>query len=323
MMTRRAFLMAVGAGIAAAPLAADAQPVGRVWRIGVLQPGEAVRYMEGFSSGLAELGWVEGQNVAIEHRIAPAIADHAPLIAELVGLKVDVIVTWTTPAVLAAKRATTTTPIVGISGNPVELGLVATLARPGGNVTGIAILTDEMEVKNLELLKQTVPAASRVAVLSNPQNPLWGPVLKRLRDVAPALGVKIQSVEVQDPADLDKAFANARRERADALLVVNEALFGISRKRIAELAAEYRLPAIYGSSRAIDADGLMSHGPNMPAMLRRAAVYVHKILKGAKPADLPVEQPTTFELIINLKTAKALGLTIPQSVLVRADRVIQ
>jgi putative ABC transport system substrate-binding protein len=279
--------------------------------------------MAAFRRGLRELGWVERDNLVIEHRIAAAIADNAALIAELVNLKVDVLVTWTTPAVVAAKRATGTIPIVAISGDPIAMGLVRSLARPSGNVTGIAILTDELEVKNLQLLKEVVPAASRVAVLSNRENPLWVPALKRLKSVAPTLGLTIQSLEVRGPDDFENAFASAQKERADALLVVNEALFGIHSRRLAELAMQYRLPAIYGSVRNPEAGGLISYAANLPDMLRRAAVYVDKILKGVNPADLPVEQPTKFDLVINLKTAKALGLTIPPSLLLRAEQVIE
>ena len=299
-MDRRRFLLTSLAGTMIAPIVADAQQARTVSRIGFLQPGEAPEaWLDAFRRGLRELGWVERQNLVIEHRIAPAIADIAALITELVNLKVDVLVTWTTPAVIAAKRATGTIPIVGVSGNPVEMGLAASLAKPGGNVTGIAILTHDLEMKNLELLKQAVPSASRVAVLWNPDNPLWSTTLKRLQETAPSLGLRVQSLEVRDPGDLEKAFARAWSERADSLLVVREALFGIHRTPIADLALRYRLPSIYGSLRNVEAGGLMSYAAIMADMLRRAAVYVDKILKGAKPGDLPIEQPTKFELVIN------------------------
>ena len=319
-MNRRRFVLSTLAG-AFVTRYADAQQTRK--RIGFLQPGEApAAWMDAFRRGLREAGWVEQRNVVVEHRMAPTIADNAAIIAELVDLKVDVLVTWTTPAVIAATRATGTIPIVGISGNPVGLGVVASLARPGGNVTGIAILTDDLEVKNLELLKQAVPTAQRIAVLTNPENPIWASVLKRFNDAARALAVKILPLEARHPGDLDTAFASARMERADALLVVREALLGIHRARIAELALHARLPSIFGSPRNAEAGGLISYAANMADMLRRLAIYVDKILKGANPGDLPIEQPTKFELIINLKTAKALGLTIPPSLLLRADQVI-
>jgi putative ABC transport system substrate-binding protein len=328
-ISRRRFL--TGFVIALAPAATvhgapeyKAQQARTVSRIGFLQPGEAPgAWLDAFRRGLRELGWIERQNLVIEHRMAPAIADIAAVITELINLKVDVLVTWTTPAVIAAKRATSTIPIVGLSGNPVEMGVVSSLARPSGNVTGVAILTHDLEVKNLELLKQAVPAASRIAVLTNPENTVWAPALKRLNEAAPALAVKIQSLEVRHPDDLENAFATARRERADALLVVREALFGIHRTRIAELALRYRLPSIFGSLRNVEAGGLISYAANNVEMWRRMATYVDKILKGAQPGELPIEQPTKFDLIINMKTAKALGLTIPPSLLLRADHVIE
>ena len=215
-MDRRRFLL-TSVTWALVSRRAEAQQAKTTPRIGFLQPGEApARYMAAFRGGLRELGWVEGDNVVIEHRIAPAIADNAALIAELVSLKADILVTWTTPAVVAAKRATDTIPIVGISGDPVAMGLVRSLARPSTNVTGIAILTDELEAKNLQILKEAVPSASRVAVLSNSGNPLWAPAVKRLRDVAPTLGVKIQSLEVRGPDEFQNAFSSARKERANA-----------------------------------------------------------------------------------------------------------
>ena len=321
---RRWFLTRVPLALLATPGGVEAQQARTVARIGVLQPGEAPgRYMEALRQGLREFGWVEGHNVVIEHRIAAASTDNAALVTELVNLRVDVLVTWTTPAVTAANRVTGTIPIVAVSGNPVAIGLARSLSRPGGNVTGIAILSDELEVKNLQLLKETVPSASRIAVLSNSGNPLWAAVVKRLNEMAPSLGLKIQSLEVRGPDDLENAFARARKERAEALLVVNDALFGIHGKRVAELAMQYRLPAIYGSVRNLEAGGLLSYAANLSEMLRRAAAYVDRILRGASPGDLPIEQPTKFELVINLKAAKAIGLTIPPSLLLRADQILE
>jgi putative tryptophan/tyrosine transport system substrate-binding protein len=278
---------------------------------------------EAVRQGLRDHGYVEGQNIVIEHRVSETPKDNPALVAELLGRKIDILVTWTTPALVAAKKATSTIPIVGMSGDPIQTGLIASLARPGGNITGIAILTDELELKNLQLLKEAFPGVTRVAILSNPDNPVWTHALKRLQEAAPALGVKLQPLAVRDSGDLKMAFDAAIRERADGLLVVREASFAAIRHQIADFAARRRLPAIYGGLVYVDAGALMSYGANILDTLRRLGGYVDKILKGAKPADLPVEQPTKFELVINLKTAKALGLTIPQSVLLRADHVIE
>ena len=268
-------------------------------------------------------GYVEGQNIVIEHRVSKTPTDSPALVADLLGRKIDILVTWTTPALVAAKKATSTIPIVGMSGDPVQTGMVASLARPGGNVTGIAILTDELELKNLQLLKEAFPGVTRVAVLSNPDNPVWARALKRLQEAAPVLGVKLQPLAVRDSGDLKMAFDAATRERADALLVVREASFTAIQQQIADFAARHRLPAIYGGLVYVETGALISYGSNILDMLRRLGGYVDKILKGAKPGDLPVEQPTKFELVINLKTAKALGLTIPQTLLLRADQVIE
>jgi putative ABC transport system substrate-binding protein len=319
-------IVAVALSLLAAPLAAEAQPAGKVYRLGFLQTSPntpAFNPTEAFRQGLRDHGYVEGQNLVIENRVSSALKEYPALLADLVSRKVDVIVTYSTPALLAAKNATSTIPIVGISGNPDRTGLVASLARPGGNLTGLAIFTEELELKNLQLLKEIVPRVTRVAVLWNPDNPIWTPTLKRLHEAAPALGVKLQPLAVRESGDLEAAFAAATREKAGALLVFREASFGAYQQHIVNLAARHRLPAIYGGSSFVKVGGLMSYAANFLDMLRRAAGYVDKILKGAKPADLPIEQPTKFELAINLKTAKALGLTIPPSVLVRADQVIE
>jgi putative ABC transport system substrate-binding protein len=324
-MDRRTFVGTVALGLLAAPLAAEAQQAGKVYRIGVLQPAPRVPpgYLEAFRQGLRDHGHGEGQNIVIEHRISSAPNEHPALLTDLVGQKVDVLVTWSTPALVAAKKATSMIPIVGISGDPVQAGLVASLARPDGNLTGLAFLTDELEVKKLQLLKEIAPGVTHVAVLWNPDNPVWTSALKRLQEASLALNMKLQPLGVRVSGDLEAAFATATREKAGALLVVQDAVFSPERQRIANFAAMSRIPAIYPSRPYVEEGGLMAEGPDFPDMLRRAAGHVDKILKGARAGDLPVEPATKFQLFINLKTAKALGLTIPQSVLLRADEVIQ
>jgi putative ABC transport system substrate-binding protein len=278
-----------------------------------------------FEQGLHSLGYIEGRNVVIEYRYAEGKADRLPaLAAELVGLQVDVIVAASTPGVLAAKKATSTIPIVFVSvGDPVASGFVASLARPGGNVTGLTNFSPELSGKRVELLKEAVPNISRVAFLSNPANPVQGLQWKETQAAAQALGLHLQSLEVRSSNDLDSALQAASRERSQALIPATDALIDTHLKRIVEFAAKNRLPAMYGAPEVVDAGGLMSYAPNYTYHYRRAAFYVDKILKGAKAAELPVEQPTNFEFIINLKTAKALNLTIPQSVLYRADKIIK
>jgi len=325
-MDRRRFLLTSVAGALAGPLAAEAQPAGKVYRLGFLQPQANTRdvnFREVFSQGLRDHGYIEGQNLVIEHRMSKESTENPALLADLLGRKIDILVTWTTPALMAAKQATSTIPIVGISGDPVQMGLIASIARPGGNLTGLAILSDELELKNLQLLKEAAPRISRVAIFSNPDNPVWTNVLKRLQEVAPALGVKLQPLAVRDLGDLEAAFAAAIREKAGALLVFREQIFVVHRQQIVKFVGMNRLPAAYGSSSFIEVGGLLVYGVNVPDMLRRAGGYVDKILKGAKPADLPIQQPTKLEMIINLKTAKSLGLTIPPSLLARADQVIE
>jgi len=328
--TRRAFLGTLAGGLLAAPLAAEAQQAAKIARIGWLtnDPASNPNPPEAFRQGLRDLGYVEGRNLVIEYRSAEGKLERLPtLAAELVALKVDVIVTVAARHALVAKQATRTLPIVFIgAGDPVTSGLVTSLARPGGNVTGLALLFPELVGKCLELLTQAVPRVSRVAVL-------WEPgaagertekdYLKAADVAGRALGVRLQVVEARGPADIDRAFSDMTRARAGALFVVSTPMFGSERRRLVDLAAKNRLPTVFPFRLYVDAGGLMSYGPNLADMYRRAATYVDKILKGAKPADLPVEQPTKFELVINLKTAKALGLTIPQSVLGRADDVIQ
>ena len=328
--TRRAFLGAVAGGLLAAPLTSEAQQAAKIARIGYLVTNLAAspHLREAFRQGLRDLGYVEDRNLVIESRDAEGKFERLPaLAAELVALKVDVIFAGTTPPALAAKQATRTLPIVfaGVA-DPVTSGLVTSLARPGGNVTGLSLLAPELVGKCLEQLKQAVPVVSQVAVLW--QRGALGErtekdMLKGADVAARALGVRLQFVEARGPADFDRAFSDMTRARADALTVLSSAMLFGERRRLVDLAAKHRLPAVYPWRESVDAGGLMSYGANVADGYRRAATYVDKILKGARPGDLPIEQPTKFELVINLKTAKALGLTIPPSVLGRADEVIQ
>jgi len=311
-----------------APLAAQGQQAGRVPRIGYLGTRTPSDFgLDAFRQGLRELGWVEGQNIVIDYRFAEGRLDRLPdLAAELVRLKVDIIVAHSTPGAAAAKNATETIPIVmTVVGDPVGLGLIASLARPGGNATGLSFSVVGLEIigKQLELLKETVSKIRRMAILSNAANPIQPLAIRDVNVAARSLGVQLQLLEVRGPNEFDSAFAAMAKERVGALLVVADSMFVFHRTRLADLAARSRLPAAYGWREHVEAGGLMSYGPSLRDLFRRAATYVDKILKGAKPADLPVEQPTKFELVINLKTAKALGLTIPQSVLGRADQVIE
>jgi putative tryptophan/tyrosine transport system substrate-binding protein len=328
-MNRRAFVTGLGA-VLAVPLAADAQQGGKVPRIGFLSltsPSDRPPLRDAFRQGLRELGWVEGQNIVIDYRYAEGRVDRLPdLAAELVRLKVDLIVSWGTQGVTAAKNATETIPIVMIAvRDPVGIGLIASLARPGGNVTGVSggAGLEIVFAKQLELLKETVPKIRRVAILSNPTNAYHQLAIREVNVAARSLGVQLQLLEARGPNEFDGAFAAMAKERVGALLVLSDAMLNSHRTRLADLAARSRLPAAYGVRESVEAGGLMSYGPSFLDLHRRAATYVDKILKGAKPADLPVEQPTKFELVINLKTAKALGLTIPQSVLERADQVLE
>ena len=327
-MDRRELLGTVTLGLFAAPGAARGQPAGEIRRVGYLTSGSATsnRSAEAFRQGLRELGWIEGQNIVIDWRFAEGRLDQLPDLAnELVRLKVDVIVAGPTPPAVAAKSATRTIPIVmANTADPLELGLVTSLARPGGNLTGLAFSVGlEIFGKGLELLKETVPRIRRVAVLWNPGSPAQASAIGHVKAAAQSLGVQLQLLPARGPDDFDGAFAAMAKERAEALLVVADALFVVHRARLADLAARNRLPSMHGLRENVEAGGLMSYGPNIAASWRRAAVFVDKILKGAKPGDLPVEQPTKFELVVNLRTAKALGLTIPPAVLARADEVIQ
>src|SRR6266540_4978916 len=311
------------------PLGAVAQPGGKVYRIGYLSPSSATNvscFTEAFRQGLRELGWVEDQNIVIEYRFAEGQFDRLPdLAAELVRLKVDVVVAIPTPAAVAAKNATATIPIVMANvGDPVGLGLIASLARPGGNVTGLSYSVGmETFGKSLELLKTAVPEVRRVAVLSNPANPAHALAISSLKVAAPSLRLELQFLAARGPNDFDGAFGAMAKGRAGAVLVAADSLFHFHRARLANLTTKHRLPSMHGLREIVEAGGLMSYGPDTTYQIWHAATYVDKILKGAKPADLPVEQPTKFEVVINLKTAKALGLTIPPSLLQRADEVIE
>ena len=325
-MDRRACLGTLAGALLAASLAAEALQAGTVARIGVLELGSELTSgpQEAFRQGLRELGYVQGQNIVLEYRFAEGRADRLPdFAAELVRHKVDVIVAGGTPAPLAAKHATSTIPIVmAAAGDPVGTGLVASLAKPVGNVTGLSNHSAELTGKRLQLTKEIVPGLSRVAVLWNAANPIAELVFKETEAAARTLGVQVQSVEVRGPDDFDNALPATVSGGVGALFVIDDPLVFRYLKQIADFAARNRLPATAIYKQFAEAGGLMTFGANLADLNRRAAIFVDKILKGAKPADLPVEQPTKYELVINLKTAKALGLTIPPSLLQRADQVI-
>jgi len=329
MSSLKMFSLTAAIWLLVAPLAGAAQQPAKVPRIGYLSPlspsSDPTR-IEAFRQGLRDFGYVEGQNIAIEYRYAEGKFNRLPdLAAELVRFKVDVIVVASTPGILAAKNATSTIPIVmALSADPVPTGLVSSLARPGGNITGLSLLSGELSGKRLELLKEVVPNLSRVAVLWDPVNPATLLQLRETEAAAQVLGVQLQPLEVRGPnPDFERAFQDTAGGQAGALITLDDLLILIHRRKIVDFAAKKRLPAMYGFRELPDAGGLMSYTANRSHLFRRAATYVDKLLKGAKPADLPVEQPTRFEFVINMKTAKALGLTIPPSILIRADQVIQ
>jgi putative ABC transport system substrate-binding protein len=330
MRRRRALLIAGAlAGPQALLRAQPARPAGKVPRIGYLSSGSPVtsaHMVEAFRQGMRELGLGDVDRITIEYRFAEGRVEQLPdLAAELVREQVDLIVAQGTAAAVAARKVTASIPIVGITvGDPVRLGLAASLARPGGNLTGLAFgVGYDSITKSLQLLKEAAPAAQRVAVLTNPSNPGQPGALASLAKAGRSLALELQFLQAGSAAEIDLAFAAMVRGRATALLVVPDALFNLHRERLAELEAKYRLPTMHGERQNVDAGGLLAYGPSLRAQSRRAATYVDKILKGAKPGDLPIEQPTTFELVINLKTARALGLAIPQSLLLRADEVIE
>ena len=329
MIDRRKFLAGTGALLLAAPLAVEAQQAGKVYRVGILgekasDPWEA-RLWQAFRLGLRELGWIEGGNILIESRWAEGNSARLPqLAADLVRLKVDLIVTRGSTYVQGARKATSSIPIVfTMHADPVETGHVASLARPGGNITGLAILMTETNVKGLEMLISALPKAKRIAGLWNPGTPSHTPGLKAVEESARTLRVQLQPVVARTAAELEGAFSAMARAQVQGVVVLGGPPYIAERLRMAELAIKYRLPTMFALKNHVEAGGLMSYGPDYSDLLRRSAIYVDKILKGAKPGDLPVEQPTKFEFVINFKTAKALGLTIPPSLLQRADEVIQ
>jgi putative tryptophan/tyrosine transport system substrate-binding protein len=322
------FLVTLALGLLMAPLATDAQQPVKVPRLGLLSPfspSDTARWHKAFRQGLHDLGWVEGKNISIEYRYAEGRSDHlSALAADLVRLKVDIIVAAVTPDAPAAKHATKTIPIVMASpGDPVASGLVESLARPGGNITGLSQIAPELAGKRFERLNDIAPTLSRVAVLWDPQD--LGSALSWNEIQLPArqLGVQLHALEVRSANDLDNAFDKATRARAGALAIMPSPVFVTNLKWLADLAARSRLPSIFHLREFVDAGGLMAYGPDRSDLFRRAATYVDKILKGTNPADLPVEQPMKFELVINLKTAQTLGLTIPPTLLFQADEVIR
>jgi putative tryptophan/tyrosine transport system substrate-binding protein len=321
-MKRREFITLVG-GAAAWPGAVIAQAQTRLWKIGVLA-NESWPPLEGLRHGLRDLGYVEGKSHRFEYRFAQGRAERFPALAsDLVNLPVDLIVAWGTPASLAAHQAISTIPIVMSAGDPVGAGIVSNLARPGGNVTGMSVQMAEQEGKRLELLKKVLPSFSRVAVLSNPSNPYCVIAVREARLGATALGLQFELVEASDSHNLDDAFLKLSRVRPDAVLVVADPFLAGERTRIAEQMVKIRLPSIFSYHEHVVAGGLMTYTTNYYDVFRREGLFIDKIFKGAKPGDLPVQQPTKFELVINLKTAKALGLTIPPSLLALADEVIE
>ena len=329
-MDRRAFVAMVGSSLLAIPCIARAQASAKIHRIGLLESGpspaaDPFGQWGAFREGLRTLGYVEGKSLAIESRWADDKYERLPdLAVELVGLNVEVIVLRTTPAAVAARRVAPTLPIVILSAiDPVGAGLVASLAKPGGTITGLTTLAPDLSAKRVQLLKEVLPRLSRLAVLWNSANPANTAGWRQTEEAARTLGVQLQSRQVEGAKDFERAFGLIAKDRPDALLIVEDALMVGHTKQIADFAIRERLPTMAGSPTAVVNGSLIGYGPNVREMARRGAYYVDKILKGAKPADLPVEQPTTFELVINLKTAKALGLTIPQSILTRADEIIQ
>ena len=329
-MDRRAFLGTLAGSVIAAPFAVQAQQAGKIRRIGVLSPGNSARHArnpraQAFYQGLRDLGWIEGRNVAFERRYADDQFDRlTDLAIELVRLNVEVIATASTPPARAAQAATNTIPIVMMDpGDPVASGLVASLARPGGNVTGISSVGPDLAAKRVEMLKAANPKVSRVAILFNAAIPPAEVAMKEMTAAAAVLGLQVHSVSVPAPKAFEDAFGMIARERADGLIVFADPLTFSHQDMIVNFAAQTHIAALFAAREFVDVGGLLSYGPSYPGMFRRAASYVDKILKGVKPADLPVEQPTKFELVVNLRTAKAIGLAIPQSLLQRADQVIE
>jgi putative ABC transport system substrate-binding protein len=330
-LKRREFLTLVGGAAAASVFwlrAGRAQPAAKVYRIGILETISPVANAANFDAlrkGMRALGYIEGQNLFFEYRSADGRNELFPdLVAELVRLKVDLIVTRSTPAVLAVKAATTTIPVVmAATANPAGDGIVASLARPGGNITGLSSFHSELSTKRLEMLREMIPRIALVATLSDPSNPVTPGQEEDVRRAAQPLGIATQFFEARNREELGPAFEAAAREKVEALIVQNGAPTQANLQLTVDLAGRYRLPAIYASKEFVNAGGLMTYGVSYPDLYRRAAAYVDRILKGAKPADLPIEQPTKFELVLNLKTAKALGLTVPDKLLALADEVVE
>jgi putative ABC transport system substrate-binding protein len=325
MRSRREFITLIG-GAAAWPLAVSAQQAGKVYRVGFLWDSPAVfsEAIEAFRHGLRELGWIDGRNITIEYRWAEGRPERMRELAEeLVRLNVDVIVVPSSIYTEAAKRATSTIPIIFMShAGPIESGHVDSLARPGGNITGLSVMLPEMSAKGLELLNEVVPGLARVGVIWDPATPSHTPGLRAVELAAPVLKLKLQTLPVRAATEYDEAFAAMSRERADAVLILGTPLYFAGAGRLAELALKHKLP-MYGPIEFAKAGGLVSYGPNRVDLFRRGAIFVDKVLKGDNPADLPIEQPTKYELVINLKTAKALGLEVPPTLLARADEVIE
>jgi len=326
-MKKHLFKLALGAMAFAICVSAEAQqPAREVPRIGILFIGDRNQpHLEAFKQGLRERGYIEGKNIAIEYRYAEGKIDRLPLLAaELVKLKVDVIVTTAEMGARAARQATKTTPIVLTTGGDlVKSGLAQSLAKPGGNITGLSVLEEDLSGKRLDILKEAFPKMKRVAYLWNPSAVVVNPSLDQAKAIAQAVALQLRSYEVYTLAEIEKAFADMSKARPDALFVILSPLMTLNSKRIVELALEQRLPGMYPTNQFVEEGGLMTYGPRIGDMYRRAATYVDKVLKGAKAGDLPVEQPTKFEFVINLKTAKQIGVTIPRNVLARADRVIR
>ncbi|MGC2825588.1 MAG: ABC transporter substrate-binding protein [Pseudolabrys sp.] len=324
-MKRREFL-AFLAVVAALPLEASAQS--KIPRIGFMGNSTAAleaNLLDAFREGLRELGYEEGRNIVIEYRWADGKYEQFPmLVAELIAAKVDAIVTAGTPAALAVKRATTTVPLVMVAvGDPIGTGLVPSLARPGGNLTGLSSIAPDLEGKRLQLLREVVPALSHVAMFINSLNPFHVSSMRQARDAAQTMGIKLQLHDIRKSEDLDDAFAAIRKERPDALLILADRVFLHNRQRIVDFTIEQRLPNVNAYKELVEVGGLMSYGPSYEDMHKRAAIYVDKILKGAKPADLPIEQPSKFTFIVNLKAAKALGITVPSQLLGLVDQLIE
>ena len=325
---RRKFLTLFGGAVLAWPLAVRAQPMAKVWHVGMLETTAATlnaTNLDAFKQALRQLGYIEGQNLIVEYRSGDGHIERFPqLAAELVRLNVDIIITRGTPAALAAKKATATIPIVMAAiGEPVETGMVASLARPGGNVTGLSAFVTELTAKRIEIMREVIPQLSRMALIDNMANRSVPAQWDETKRAAFALGIQPQLYDVRKAEDIERAFSSAIAQRVNALSVGNDSVVIANRIQVVQLAAKYRLPAIYATRDFVDAGGLLSYAAHYPDLYRRAAAYVDKIFKGAKPADLPVEQPTKFEIVVNLKAASALGLTVPSTLLARADEVIE